>query len=209
MSDIIDDNLEISNCKGWETHHLARILYDSFQDKFPIIFKGFSEEKAISTLSVLFGSMIRTMKYSGLIIAKINNEIVGAVQVIYKNMDDFSNDLALDILKNELGFWKGWRAAILLGFLETKPYKNSLVIDGIAVDENYRSKGIGKELLNYSLKIARNQGLKRVLLKVILKNERVKLLYEKFGFETIKKKSPFLIKRFTSIKGYYLMKYDL
>jgi ribosomal protein S18 acetylase RimI-like enzyme len=53
---------------------------------------------------------------------------------------------------------------------------------GMAVIEPYRGRGIGKALLDATLKAARAKGMTRVELTVRADNEKAKRLYESFGF---------------------------
>ena len=53
---------------------------------------------------------------------------------------------------------------------------------GITVHDDYQNKGLGKILTQYMLDIARERGLKKVTLGVVVHNERAIHLYEKLGF---------------------------
>lgn len=59
----------------------------------------------------------------------------------------------------------------------------------VAVDENFRGKGMGTFILENSLKLAKRRGLKRIVLDVDMDNQGALRLYERFGFKVFGKKS--------------------
>ena len=61
----------------------------------------------------------------------------------------------------------------------------------IVVAEEHRGKGIGKALLDASLRELTSRGVDTVFLEVRVSNERAKALYEKVGFEEIGRRKYF------------------
>ena len=61
----------------------------------------------------------------------------------------------------------------------------------IVVAESHRDKGIGKALLDASLRELTSRGVDTVFLEVRVSNERAKALYEKVGFEEIGRRKYF------------------
>ena len=73
-------------------------------------------------------------------------------------------------------------------FLE-RTYQNSthvkrrvLFVDTMAVDEEYRGKGIGTEMFDYLKEVAKNRKCDGIELQVNAKNAAAKRMYEKCGF---------------------------
>lgn len=62
-------------------------------------------------------------------------------------------------------------------------YRKQLNIDAICVDEKYRGKGIGTDLLNYTKEIAIENNCTDMYLAVNEENKRAIKCYEKFGFK--------------------------
>ena len=62
-------------------------------------------------------------------------------------------------------------------------YRKQLNIDAICVDEKYRGKGIGTDLLNYTKEIAIVNNCTDMYLAVNEENKRAIKCYEKFGFK--------------------------
>jgi ribosomal protein S18 acetylase RimI-like enzyme len=63
-----------------------------------------------------------------------------------------------------------------------KNYKESMEIERIYVLSEYHGKGVGQSLLDYSIKIAKNNNVKYIWLGVWEKNKRAVRFYEKNGF---------------------------
>lgn len=71
--------------------------------------------------------------------------------------------------------------------LSLRHFKKKSIIYSIAIDKNFRNKGFGGELLRESIKEMRLNGISSVLLYVNVKNLSAINLYEKIGFQIIKK----------------------
>ncbi|MGB9679600.1 MAG: GNAT family N-acetyltransferase [Minisyncoccia bacterium] len=54
---------------------------------------------------------------------------------------------------------------------------------GISIDSNFRSKGIGTKLFNYTIKWAKDKEYEKLCLSVFSTNTIALNLYKKFGFE--------------------------
>lgn len=92
------------------------------------------------------------------------------------------------ILK-EVGFFKGQKAAIVLGLFERKALENELMLDGIAVSEEYRGQGVGSALFDALIDYAKNEGFERIRLDVIDTNPDAHRLYERLGFKAMRTNS--------------------
>lgn len=86
--------------------------------------------------------------------------------------------------------WLGalWRG-LILSVLERELEDHVLLMDGIAVAEGQRSKGIGTKLLDAVFADAKAQGKTEIRLDVIDTNPKAKALYERMGFVEIGKES--------------------
>lgn len=68
-------------------------------------------------------------------------------------------------------------------WINTKLYSGKyLEMDNVVVDENYRSKGIGKLLCDWCIAKAKEKKCKKVMLDAYLENEKAHLFYEREGF---------------------------
>lgn len=76
------------------------------------------------------------------------------------------------------GFWRG----LVLSILERPLQSETLLMDGIFVDETARGQGVGSALLSAIKEKAGRLGCSRVRLDVIDTNPRARKLYERHGF---------------------------
>lgn len=86
----------------------------------------------------------------------------------YGQVAVFDNDKCIGIS----GYWIG-----------TKLYSGKyLEMDNVVIDENYRSKGIGKLLCDWCINKAKENNCKKVMLDAYLENEKAHKFYEREGF---------------------------
>ena len=77
----------------------------------------------------------------------------------------------------------------IVGFLEYYINYETIELLNIAVDINYRNKGIGTNMISYLTKIS---GIDRIMLEVRESNKEALALYNKLGFSIVR-----------TIKNYY------
>ena len=63
--------------------------------------------------------------------------------------------------------------------------EDSLYLDTLCVDEDFRGKGIGSKLLSLVLQKAGKQGFGAISLIVLSDNTRAQKLYQRHGFEIV------------------------
>ena len=68
------------------------------------------------------------------------------------------------------------------GLFERKAQEHELLMDGIAVSEDYRGKGVGTALFKALIEYAKNNHYQRIRLDVIDTNPDARRLYERLGF---------------------------
>ena len=71
----------------------------------------------------------------------------------------------------------------IVGFYIASKVLDLVEIFTIAVDEDYRKRGIGRELLSHLIEKSKESGAREIWLEVSVKNFKAIELYEKFGFE--------------------------
>ena len=71
----------------------------------------------------------------------------------------------------------------IVGFYIASKVLDLVEIFTIAVDEAYRKRGIGEELLSHLIEKSKASGAREIWLEVSVKNFKAIGLYEKFGFE--------------------------
>jgi GNAT superfamily N-acetyltransferase len=87
-----------------------------------------------------------------------------------------------DLLRRHFGWVGGSIRYGVLRFLERPVQEGELLMDGIAVHQDRRGKGIGTLLLNGVADFARTHGYQRIRLDVVNTNPDARRLYERMGF---------------------------
>ena len=91
----------------------------------------------------------------------------------------------LSHLARYLGWWQGLLSQTTTGYLLRSQEPDELLVDGLAVRESWRGRGIGKRLLTAIKEIACSEGLSVVRLEVEADNSAALGLYRKMGFREV------------------------
>ncbi len=59
----------------------------------------------------------------------------------------------------------------------------SAIIEDVAVDPGWQGRGIGKQMMQYAMKLCRDKGCYKAALSSNLKREKAHAFYESLGFE--------------------------
>ncbi len=73
----------------------------------------------------------------------------------------------------------------IIGYMFTKALLDELHLLNIAVDPQWRGKGLGRALIALVLNTALKKGMERVILEVRVSNRPALHLYKKFGFKQV------------------------
>ncbi len=149
----------------------AELFITALGEKFvPIL--G-SETKAIQLVE---SSIISTSCLS----AVENNKLLGVLAIQTSNQSFLHPDF--QEMKSHYGVLGGIIRAAGLAFLQHRPKSKELYIEGIAVADFARGKGVGTKLLDELIILARSEGFERITLQVIDTNPRALQLFERHGF---------------------------
>ena len=115
-----------------------------------------------------------------------DNKLLGYLAVKTEDQN-FLNPSFKD-LSTHYGFWGAIVKGAALHLLQHhKPKPKELYIEGIAVVDFARGKGVGAKLFEGLMSFAQTQNFKKITLEVIDTNHRALQLYERLGF-TIQKR---------------------
>jgi GNAT superfamily N-acetyltransferase len=89
-------------------------------------------------------------------------------------------------LRKALGVLGTLRAMFALALYTRTPQTGELLMDGIAVRDDMRGRGVGGQLLEHLISYAREQGYHHIRLDVIDTNTGARRLYERKGFVATK-----------------------
>ena len=98
--------------------------------------------------------------------------------------DPYPPTILIDIYNLGAGFLVAQYDNIVVGYIIFWiRYEDEGHIISLAVDEKYRKKGFGKELVNYAVNIFENCNVREIKLEVRISNKGARKFYIKMGFE--------------------------
>jgi ribosomal protein S18 acetylase RimI-like enzyme len=154
---------------------VAKILYDTFEDKYRIFFGDKNKFLALASNCLRDDRTLVALK-DGIAVGVAGLECEG------KNFLDASLHQTVKVFG--LGALRVGLFDALSHF--TKTAKNELLIDTLAVSADERGKGIGSKLFHSVIDYARSNGFYRIKLEVIETNQNARRLYERIGFTEFK-----------------------
>jgi GNAT superfamily N-acetyltransferase len=96
----------------------------------------------------------------------------------------------------------GWDAdGRLVSYIGVTLFRSWGHLDRIAVHPDYQGRGIGLESLNWAIYVLAQSGARRIGLSTQARNERSRLLYERYGFRRMEKQDYFLYGRWLKANG--------
>jgi len=118
-----------------------------------------------------------------IIVARDGKEVVGIAGLKHDgtgffapNLDGFLKRYGAIVGRVRFGLWTS---------VQTNPRPHQLLLDGLGVQDDLRSQGIGIALLEAVNQRAKELGKTEVILEVVDTNPRAKALYERFGYQTV------------------------
>jgi len=203
-------NISIKKCDPNNLIDFSRIISQAFNDKFPFYFKSIPEEDYIKLVKDLKLNRVEMVGFHGCYILEYDGKYVAALNLIYKEMERESFRFIFKTLRKKMNFWYALRSSLIV-FIEEheKVPENTLEIKAVGVDQEYRKKGIGCKLLQFSEDLARKRNMKHLELSVLSRNSGAISLYESFGFKIISTKKIRLAKKFLDIEAIHTMRKDL
>jgi GNAT superfamily N-acetyltransferase len=117
------------------------------------------------------------------IAALVNNRLVGLAG-LHAGQHQFATIRPFDLIQT-FGWWSGVNRIALGILLERSAGQEELVLDGIAVDREWRGIGVGTALLEAVVAYARHHHYRTVRLEVVDSNPAAKRLYQRLGFMTM------------------------
>ncbi|KZX16709.1 mycothiol acetyltransferase [Methanobrevibacter cuticularis] len=196
---------------------VANLIYYVDEKTYFYIFK--SEKKAVSAIKRLLLSESNFIKENNvknnnkrinLFVILDNGEnknIIGILGINKGKKENFSKSLLY--MFKLLNPWDAVRFSMMF-FIDNKILatvdEDDFYLAEIVVDEAQRGKGLGSEIINKMIDLAKSEGFKRVVLDVDFTNDRAKKLYKSLGFKKFNEKS---FKVFSKERGMHNMEYVL
>ena len=186
---------------GLSQEHLAdaaAIFYDSLEAKKRPLLR--SREDALPVLAACLNpqSMIAALRLGTLV----------GVCELHQRGRRFRR-LRLGPFIRQYGLLGGLARLVAFGGLNTRPPKDELVIETLAVRGDMRGRGIGTQLLEAAREYARAGGFQAVRLDVVDTNPDAQRLYERMGFEAIRMRRYPLTRRLAGFSAVITMRQPL
>lgn len=172
---------------------IASIIQEAFWDKMAWYFHKVSKEEAFILIE-------KAITYNMGFYYKENDKVLG-VALLSRTGVPYLN-IGPEIRK-KIGFWRGWLLSISYGMMSKR--KDQLYLQMLGVSPMSRGKGVGTKMLTYLFALAREEGMKKVILDVIDTNPKAKNLYEREGFVLTKYINTKLFTRNMGFNGVYIM----
>lgn len=165
--------------QGWdskERHRVAEIYDAAFGEKLALAIPNSKKRRQL---------LVDGFQPEHSLVACYEGQIIG-IAGFHDDKGSITDGIDYLDLLADLGLWGGHWATLVFYFLERDPEPGQLLLEGLAIDADFRGKGIGSQLLDALLRHARNNGYKEVSLDVIGDNQQAQSLYRKKGFKTVK-----------------------
>ncbi|MCP4168388.1 MAG: GNAT family N-acetyltransferase [Chloroflexi bacterium] len=149
----------------------GRLFLDAFKDKFAPVFGDGDRAQ-----SVLENSLDPTH-----CIAAVSNGVLVGLLAIQDSQGSFLNP-TLKIMIQTYGMLGGLFRMFGLAVLHHSTASDEFYVEGIAVVDEMRGKGVGSQLLDLLEQLALENGIQTISLAVINTNPRAESLYKRLGF---------------------------
>ena len=149
----------------------AELFFTAFEDKFVPILGNRGRAIDLLESSFVLDNSISAVEDGRLLgVLAMQTERQGFIQLNFNH------------LRDHYGFGGGIIRAAKLALLQHTPDPSEMHIEGIAVADSARGKGIGTRLIDELISQAISQGCGTVTLQVVGTNQRALQLYERLGF---------------------------
>lgn len=180
------EKLDIKNHRVWK---VAELIYETDVDTLDFFFGN--KDGAVEIIEKLVIAGKNTTGYEKIHVVSGNDNWILGVLVSFQG-NEIDKKQEMRIIRENFNLYDILKLTVIdiidrlfLADLESNDYYLACV----SVDEEFRGIGIGTFILENSLRLAKERGLKRVVLDVNLDNSGAKRLYERFGFSIFGKKS--------------------
>lgn len=182
------DYMEVEYCNIYQDEKIKSLVINAFQSKFNVLV-DFDEINYLSLINHFWEIPYNSHNAKQVVIK--DNHHICATMLIKKRSNKKEKGLKFDYVSLSKQYGRKNVIKLIVGLLalERSVKKGEWYIDHIAVDKNYRGKGIGKVLINWAQDFI-EQGSKLTLF-VSTKNKNAIHLYTKEGFQIKNKKISF------------------
>ena len=199
-------------CRAEDVDAVIPLMYSAGPEAYRYTFSVSSELQVLDFLRIAFVQGAGEFGYRDHFVALDGKEIVALVGM--RSADD-SSEYLMAVVKNIFGFYgpiNGLRVIIRgLRFekIVAPPKKRVISLHNLAVTENCRGKGYGRQVIAWFLQQADKKNALAVGLDVAETNPRAKALYRELGFEVKRAIEGKLSNKYGRGVGHEYMEYSL
>ncbi len=197
--------INIRDFSDSDLSQVASLIARSFREDFNRIVKLPDDKMAEFIIDV--GDVFPS-PFPGYIVAENDGEIVGIMILRWPKQEAPKNKFRLSKALR-YGLPATIKLIVMRYLFPERPGKETCHVAELAVKENARKKGIGTALLKYGKTVAKEKGLKKYTLHADAENKPALRLYQRTGFELVKKKKSILARWLLGVKVWYFMSQDI
>jgi ribosomal protein S18 acetylase RimI-like enzyme len=170
---------------------VARLLFESAPDMY-MRFSG-GRERALATLERAFGEAGNVASGEVAWVVEVDGCPAAAMTAFPVSEAATRSRAFLGLALRGTPAWR-WPRTLRLywagGHANPKPREDSLYVDALATDQEFRRRGAARALLDEAERQAREHGLPAVTLDTALNNEGARALYAATGFDEVAYRAP-------------------
>jgi ribosomal protein S18 acetylase RimI-like enzyme len=170
---------------------VARLLFESAPDMY-MRFSG-GRERALATLERAFAEPGNLASGEIAWLAEVDSRPAAAMAAFPVSEAAARSHAYLGHTLRGTPFWR-WPGVLRLywvgGRASPRPRENSLYIDALATDPDFRRRGAARALLEQAEHEARAQGLPAVSLDTTMSNDGARALYASAGYDEVAYRAP-------------------
>jgi ribosomal protein S18 acetylase RimI-like enzyme len=199
------DKITIRDFHKDDLSQVASLLANSFREDLNRIVKLSDDKMAEFIIEV--GEVLPS-PFPGYVIAENNGEIIGVMILRWPKQEVHKNKLILSKAM-QYGLPATIKLIAMRYLFPERPGTETCHVAELAVKENGRKKGIGTALLEHGKIVAIENGLTKYTLHVDADNGPALRLYQRTGFELVKKRKSILARWLLGVKVWYFMSQDI
>jgi ribosomal protein S18 acetylase RimI-like enzyme len=170
---------------------VARLLFESAPDMYARFSGG--RERALATLERAFSEPGTVASCEVACVAEVDGHLAAAMTVFPVSEAGDRSRAYLSLALRGTPVWR-WPGTMRLywagGHANPKPRDDSLYVDALATDPNFRRRGAARALLEEAARQARERDLPAVTLDTTMSNDGARALYAATGFDEVAYRAP-------------------
>jgi ribosomal protein S18 acetylase RimI-like enzyme len=170
---------------------VTRLLFESAPDMYARFSGG--RERALATLERAFSEPGNVASCEVAFVVELDGRPAAAMTVFPVSEAGERSRAYLSLTLRGTPPWR-WPGTLRLywagGHANPKPRDDSLYVDALATDPEFRRRGAARALLEEADRVARERGLPTVALDTAMNNEGARALYAATGFDEVAYRAP-------------------